>query len=510
MLTKSLAAAIGTTLALLTAAPAFAADEVLWTNYEGAHPISYANIPGGGGGNLSLSGLTVGLPLGLALDPAAGRAYIADAGQKTIVWANLDGSGGGQVNTAPVTIKSPVGVAVDPAAGRVYWSDSNTNTIAYANLDGSGAATLNTVGASVNHPDRLAIDPAAGRIYWTNFNTPSIKVSYANLDGSGGGNITTVPTSGNGTGIARDPATGRILWGTLGGEIFSIAPGGGGVAPLNTMGASTADFMRSIAIDPQTSRVFWANEQPTPRISWASLGGGGGADLDTGGAELNFPNSVVVLRRPEAATPPSIDGGRRAGGTLTCSQGGWAADEPAALFYRAPQSFSYAWLLPGMRVVSAYGQTLKPQTAGSYSCQVTATNFAGSATQTSLPVNVLPALAKANRVALVKRGKALVKLACPAPIEPCSGRIRLEPAGPARKKRATSSAGFRLGASFGQKSFSVAPGKSKVIRVELKGAARSLLRRSTGHRARAKLTGDGVEPRTVLLKLAKRGKPKRR
>jgi hypothetical protein len=254
--------------------------------------------------------------------------------------------------------------------------------------------------------------------------------------------------------------------------------------------------MRSIAIDPQTSRVFWTSEQPPPHISWTSLGGGGGADLQTGGADLNFPDSIVVLRGPAAANPPSISGGSRVGGTLTCSQGGWAADQPATLFYRAPQSFSFRWLLGDTAVAQGPSPTLSPARAGRYTCEVTATNFAGSATQATLPVTVLPALAKANRVALVKRGKALLRLTCPAPTEPCPGRVRL---GPLLKAK-----GIAVNTlSYGQAKFHIGPGKGRVLRVKLDPPVMSQLAASRRHRLKVSLGGEGVEARRILLKLVR-------
>jgi hypothetical protein len=62
---------------------------------------------------------------------------------------------------------------------------------------------------------------------------------------------------------------------------------------------------------------------------------------------------------------------------------------------------------------------------------------------------------------------------------------------------------------LGHEGFSITAGKKTVAMVRLSRGAKSRLRNSDGHRFRARLTGSGVEPRTVLLKLAKQ-KPKRR
>ena len=123
------------------------------------------------------------MPGGLTLDPADGKLFYSNVGTESIQWAYLDGSGGGQINTAPVSLGEPVGLAVDHAAGRVYWSSSDQ--IAYAKIDGSGASVLNTTGATIEQPFNLAIDPRAGRIYWANFKFGATKVAYANSTAAG-------------------------------------------------------------------------------------------------------------------------------------------------------------------------------------------------------------------------------------------------------------------------------------------------------------------------------------
>ena len=86
-----------------------------------------------------------------------------------------------------------------------------------------------------------------------------------------------------------------------------------------------------------TNRVFWANEQVKSAISFANLSGGGG-DMPTAGANLKFPDGVAILRRPAGTAPPTISSPRLMASTLSCSQGAWAGDAPASLFYRAPHS----------------------------------------------------------------------------------------------------------------------------------------------------------------------------
>lgn len=504
---RATAAALAVSCALLAVpAAAPAADAVYWTNSEG-QPISFSNLDGSGAGNLALSGVISSFPAGLALDPADGKVFFTNVGTEGIFWAYLDGSGGGQINTAPVSLGEPVGIAVDRAAGRVYWSDHVQDRIGYASLDGGGGAILNTAGATIDEPNRLALDPAAGRLYWANFKLGLPKVSYANLNGTGGDDISKSLVPNNGTGVALDPRSGRVFWSVLNGTIESSALDGSGTAKLNLLGATPPEAMRSIAIDLETNRAFWTEEQVKSKISFANLSGGGGGDMSTAGANLKSPSSVAILRGPAAASLPSISGPLRAGSTLTCSQGGWAADAPASLFYRAPQRFAFQWLKGGSPIAGSTQPTLTPANSGTYSCAVTATNFAGSASQTSAAVSIARRNALAARVALVKGGRALLKLRCPAGTTSCAGKLRLEDAR-LRKRRRTVTGKISLGIRFGEKSFSVPSGAKRVVKVKLNDAAKSLLRRSPGHKTKAQLAGGGVESRTVVLKLAK--KPKRR
>lgn len=90
---------------------------------------------------------------------------------------------------------------------------------------------------------------------------------------------------------------------------------------------------------------------------------------------------------------------------MACSQGSWAADLPGAFLYREPRSFSYSWQLNGAPI-SGTGSTITAGSPGSYTCTVTATNQAGSATQTSAafavstPVNPPPTTHKPPNVTI--------------------------------------------------------------------------------------------------------------
>jgi hypothetical protein len=351
------------------ASSARASDRVYWANDSSPNRISFANLDGSGGGNLSTAGATGGQPRGVALDVAAGRVYWTNPVNNRISFANLDGSGGGgDLNTLGATVNRPNAAAVYPAAGRIYWANELGDRISFANLDNSGGGDLITTGATVDVPIGPIVDPGSGRIYWGNANPVNV-LSFANLDGSGGGN-------------------------------------------LNTTGA-TVNVPVGVAIDPSARRIYWANHAGN-RISFANLDGSGGGDLNTPGATLSGSRSPVLLQTPRGAGAPAVTGGPSAGSVLTCSQGSWAPDQLGSWLYRAPQRLSYSWTRNGANIPGADANTHTASAGGDYRCTVTATNPAGSSTQTSPPHAVAPPAFGAKT--LVRMSLAARRIAARGPI----------------------------------------------------------------------------------------------
>ena len=185
--------------------------------------------------------------------------------------------------------------------------------------------------------------PPRGRIYWANINNNTI--SFANLDGSGAG------------------------------------------GQLSTAGA-TVNSPIGVAIDPAAGMIYWANIGDDT-ISFAKLdGSGGGGQLSTAGATVNSPFSLALLRAPNGIGAPVLAGGGEVGQELSCGQGSWAPDLLGSFLYRAPQNFDYQWQKDAAEIGGATQATYTPTEPGEYSCGVTASNHAGSASQTSAPRTV--------------------------------------------------------------------------------------------------------------------------
>ena len=107
------------------------------------------------------------------------------------------------------------------------------------------------------------------------------------------------------------------------------------------------------------------------------------------GGEGN-PNFPALLREPSGTGPPTISP-TGVGEELSCSHGDWAPDLLGAYLYRAPQSFARQWLKDGVDIPGATGATFTPTEPGDYTCRVTATNPAGSSSQTSSSAGRRPA-----------------------------------------------------------------------------------------------------------------------
>jgi hypothetical protein len=387
-------------IALSAASPAQAADRIYWSNYDD-DSISYANLDGSGGDDLATTGASMDGPMGMTLDPAAGRIYWANWGANgaghgtTISYANLDGSGGGgNLAIPPGAMDGPHGLAIDPASGRIYWPNFDGNSIGFANLDGSGSGSLNTVGATVSGPRGVAIDPAAGRIYWANHDGPGANgvghgttISYARLNGSGGDDLVTTGATADGPeGVALDTGAGRIYWSnySAANKISYANLDGTGGDDLATTGATVA-LPHGVALDPPAGRIYWANYQ-TGVISYANLDGSGGDDLATTGATAEGPVLPALLKAPAPAGAPTITGSSILGSTLSCcAAGSWAPDLNASLLFRAPQSLAHQWSRDGEELAGETASSTIAGTAGTYLCQLTASNAAGVASQTSAP-----------------------------------------------------------------------------------------------------------------------------
>jgi DNA-binding beta-propeller fold protein YncE len=405
-------------LALTTRAQA--AELLYWDNYS-AEPqsISVANIDGSGGGALNLTGVTLDDPEGMAFDSATGRLYVASSsggpGEKgEIVFVNVDGSGAGVLSAPGMEVNEPYGVAIDPVTRTIYWANNEggpggKGSIGYAKLDGSGGGLLNTAGAAVEAPYKLAVDPVSGRVYWANTENTPYSIGFANLNNTGGGgtlDLTGAPPFESIYAVAV--ANGQVYWLESNKKRISFASvNGGGGGELN-LAAETLNGAYGLAIDPTAGRAYWANfglgETRAGAIGFANLAGGAGGAISPVTAPVDGPQDPVILKSPSGTAAPAVTRSTTTRSLLSCSPGGWAADFAGSFVYQAPRTLVYQWTNNGAAIPGATAITLEATTPGSYACIVTATNQAGNASQTSAAVNV-----KAAKVKLTVKKKARVQ-----------------------------------------------------------------------------------------------------
>jgi hypothetical protein len=336
-----------------------------------------------------------------------------ETGEKGQILAiNLDGSGATPFAAPGASIEEPEGVAVDPVSRVIYWENvEGEGSIVWANLDGSAGGLLNLTGAPLNGPCcRIAIDPVGGRVYWVNTGATPNNIAYANLDNTGGGgelNLTGSTVEPGGEGLAVDDATGRLYF--LGGsnEIGYANLNGSGGGDVSSGGA-VIDGPWGIALDPSINRLYWANEgnakgEGANSFGFVNPGSGSAGNISVANALSASPQDPVIIKSPSGTEAPKATRSKSSRSKLSCSTGGWGADYPGSFVYQSPRSFAYQWTLKGKNVKGATKASLDAKSAGKYACVVTATNQAGSASQTSAKVNVKAAKVK---LSTKKRAKA--------------------------------------------------------------------------------------------------------
>jgi hypothetical protein len=373
-----LAIALALSLCAALALPAFgAADNVYWSD-SSSGVLRTGNLSGTGAASL-LTGLQS--PGGIVLAPTAGKIYWAEAPEAAagkIQVGELNGAAAPQTLYTEPAGARPADLAIDAGAGKLYWTDEGSGAIETATTAGGGAPSVLYSEPQAAHPSGIAIDSAAGKLYWTDEGSGEIREGAL-----GGGSAKTLykePEGSRPSDIAIASSTGRVYWTDAGSGTIRDAPmsGSGEAQTLYTDPAGSAP--RGLALDAATGSLYWA-DSGLSALRTASLAGGGVAQsLFSSEAAAAYP---ALLGAPKGEGVPPIAGSVAIGQTLTCGNGQWGSNAPGADFYQAPQAYAYQWQLNGTNIAGAQSSTFKLSGEGSFTCVVTATNAAGSATQTS-------------------------------------------------------------------------------------------------------------------------------
>ena len=125
----------------------------------------------------------------------------------------------------------------------------------------------------------------------------------------------------------------------------------------------------------------WFVLSPTPCSSLYLVSNPSGAPASPNGVALHA--HLLAVAEPHDSAVPQIGGTAATGQTLSCSPGSWTGVSPL--------SYAYQWLRDGQPISGARSSAYTVATADqghSLSCQVTASNSAGSASATSAAVSV--------------------------------------------------------------------------------------------------------------------------
>jgi low density lipoprotein receptor-related protein 5/6 len=272
------------------ASPALGADWLYWADSSATPGLQRAALENPAPEEL-VSGLVQ--PRGLALDPAGGKVYWADASpsRNRIERANLDGT---DVEAFLTGLDNPRSLALDPGAGWLYWTELGTGSgvgaVRRADLEGSAIEDLVT-GAGTR-PFGLALDLDAGKVYWTDGATARIR--RADLNGQ---NVEDLISSGLTLPrfLALDVPGGKMYWTHANPPKLQRANlDGSGVEDL----APAVGLPFGVVLDPVRGKVYWADGATF--IRRANLDGTGVEDFLSG---LDGPTDLALLRD---ALPPSV------------------------------------------------------------------------------------------------------------------------------------------------------------------------------------------------------------
>ncbi|HEX6229416.1 MAG TPA: PKD domain-containing protein [Solirubrobacterales bacterium] len=294
--------------------------------------------------------------------------------------------------------------------------------------------------------------------------------------------------------VAADPQGNAIaMWdrSSAGDDVLqsSVRPAGGGWSePVDVSGGGSVSGAPRVAVDNQgNATAVWTIFNGSNFNVQAALFDATGPQL----RDIAIPSTGIV-GRPVLFSVSRFDLWSPLGETT------WSFGDGAAA--------------TGEAVSHAFGS------AGSYLVRANSTDVFGNATAEAGAIAIAPApptrrgTALAARVALVKRGRALLRLRCRGPGH-CRGVARL--IARVRVRRVVRRNGRRRVVRrtrrvlIGKARFGIAAGRVRVIRVKLNRRGRALLRSARGHRLTVSLAGSGVRHRTVLLKQARSRRPGR-
>ncbi|CAB4869486.1 unannotated protein [freshwater metagenome] len=463
---RSLCLSVVSLALLLVLAPgASAADQLWWSSYYSPSGVSVVDL----GGTAVTQPFGSFGAYGTTADMANGRIIYVDYDADRIVSVRPDGSDrqvlastSSGVPAIAGGLDKIYGVAFDTKRQRIYWGDDATKSIYWASTVDPNAGGLLRQNDSSGNLESPAYDAVSDRVYWVN--DSAAKVEYANPDGTG---FTRITLSGMCTAdtnllfsVAVDAADGKLyVFGSANRLQRANLDGSGceDLAGTITPGIPTSNgnYVAGLALDKGANRLYWGDYWGDA-VGYTNLATNTETTPAWTGAAINGPAYPMLTKAPAAASKAVTPATAKTGATLTCDVV-WSPGVVGAFEYRSPQGApSTAWARNGAAIAGATGTTLVAHKPGSYTCSQTASNFAGSKTETAAAATVISRLVfvkgasslrtslnGAGRLAVkvtAKSGKKTVVVATGSAKAKASGRLkiklRLSKAGKALLKKA--------------------------------------------------------------------------
>ncbi|HUW94658.1 MAG TPA: hypothetical protein VMW58_02635 [Anaerolineae bacterium] len=234
-------------------------------------------------------------PLGVAVNPATGRVYVANSGGGSV--SEVEGTACGVEHTFS-GLKRPSGVVVDVPGNRVYVADTEAGQVVV--LEGEGRRVVGRVPVG-SFPEALTIDQASGLVYVANAGDGTLSV----IEGDGLQVVSTFRVAwGPLVGLTFDEATGRAYVVHLGPpprrEITAVDGGSGEVSVILTGGRDRPlTDAQAIAIDEQRGTLYVGGGEELLLVDteeWALIGATRvGAVTGTFGLALDPTSGKVYL-----------------------------------------------------------------------------------------------------------------------------------------------------------------------------------------------------------------------
>ena len=188
------------------------------------------------------------LPVAVALDPVARKAYVADAESDslTVVDADLLSVS----DTWPLG-NTPWGIVYDASQKRIYAANYITDTVSV--LDAATGAVIGNWYSGAN-PAYLALDEGLQRLYVANLTDKTLSI----IDTGSGGIEAALPLGGTPSAVAASPVSHRAYLTIKDKGVLTVVDGGGlTIAATVKVGNGPS----GVAVDDTAHLVYVANQQ---------------------------------------------------------------------------------------------------------------------------------------------------------------------------------------------------------------------------------------------------------